>query len=95
MAVTVRVDVPAAAPEPTVMRRILVPVPGEAILAGARVALTPLGSPLTDNVIPGENPLPAVVVTVIETDPPLATLALAAFVARVKLGDWVMVKGMI
>jgi len=49
---------------------VLLPLPGAAMLVGARLAVTPLGSPLTDRAMAELNPLPLVVVKVIFPDPP-------------------------
>ena len=47
-AAKVNVDSPAAAAELTARVNLLLPVPGAAMLAGARLAVTPLGTPLKD-----------------------------------------------
>jgi hypothetical protein len=86
VAVTVRVQVRAVVPEATASVKVLVPLPGDAMLVGAKLAVTPVGSPLTDKAIADWNPFPAVVVTVTGVEPPCPTLALEALVVSVKLG---------
>lgn len=82
--VTVETLPTALAPAVSVMA--LAPVPGEAMLAGANVAVTPAGSPLADNAIAERYPLIVAVETVIVTGVPAATVALAALGVTVKLG---------
>jgi len=84
-AARVRVETPAVAVEPTDNVRVLLPLPGAAILAWLKFAVTPLGSPLTDNATVELNPAPAVVVNVMGTEPPGGTLALGALDVSVKL----------
>ena len=66
---------------------VLFPLPGAVILAGEKVAVTPLGRPLTEKVIAELNPLTTVVANANEADPPGATLALAGLMVMVKLRD--------
>jgi hypothetical protein len=47
---TVRVNEPGVAFEAAVSVKVLVPLPGLAMLAGLKAAVTPLGKPLTDKV---------------------------------------------
>jgi hypothetical protein len=75
VAVTVRIEVPAAAVEAAANVKVLLPLPGEVILVGAKVAVTPVGSPLMDNVTAALNPFTRAVVNVMGIDPPGATLA--------------------
>jgi hypothetical protein len=56
------------------------------MLVGERVAVTPLGTPLTERYTIELNPVPAVVVKVTGAEPPRATLALAELAVRVRLG---------
>jgi hypothetical protein len=51
-----------------------------------KLAVTPVGTPLTEKYTVELNPVPAVVVSVIGTDPAGARLTLAALDVRVKLG---------
>ena len=55
------------------------------MLAGAKVAVTPLGSPAIDNAMAELNPVPAPVVKVTGIDPPRATLRLEALSDSPKL----------
>ena len=91
-AITVRVEVPAAAVEAADSVKMLLPLPGAAMLVGAKLAVTPIGDPLTDNVIAELNPGPFAVVKVIVPDPPGAILALVAFGDSVKLGKTVRLR---
>lgn len=49
LADTVRVTEPKAAVEVDEIVKVLVPLPGETIVAGAKLAVTPVGKPLNDN----------------------------------------------
>jgi hypothetical protein len=89
VAVTVKVEVPGAAVEAADSVKVLVPLPGAAKLVGAKVAVTPLGTPLIDNVMAELNPVPLVVVKVIGIDPPGATLGVVALAVSVKLAKTV------
>ena len=62
------------------------PLPGDAVLAGAKLAVTPFGIPLTVNPTAAANPFAAAVVTVIGINPPRATTAFVPPSASVKLG---------
>jgi hypothetical protein len=78
---------------------VLVPLPGAAMPAGERIAVTPLGAPLTDNVICDWNPYNAAVFKVKLAHVPGDTLALVALAVSEKVGggktvrltDWVLV----
>jgi hypothetical protein len=54
--VTLKLNVPTVVPEATDNFRMLLPLPGGAMLVGAKLAVTPLGSPLTDNSTAELNP---------------------------------------
>lgn len=58
--------------------KVLLPLPGAGMLVFVKLAVTPLGSPLIDKYTIELKPVPAVVVTVVGTAPPSATLALVA-----------------
>jgi len=73
-------------PETAASVNVLVPLPGAGMLGDARLAVTPLGSPLADNTTGDWNPFNAVVESLIAVEPPGVTVALAAFNASVKLG---------
>ena len=73
-------------PEAAAKVNVAAPLPGEAMLEGARLAVTPLGSPLADNTTGDWNPFNTVVESLIAVEPPGVTVALAAFNASVKLG---------
>ena len=84
-AVTVSVKVPAPAVEPAARVKVLVPAPGAAILIGAKVAVTPVGTPLMENATAELNAFTFAVVKVMGADPPDATVALVALDESVKL----------
>jgi hypothetical protein len=86
VAVTVRLKEPAAVPEAAFNVSVLVPLPGDAMLAGAKLAVTPFGSPLTDSNTCDWNPYSAAVVSLIVADAPEDTVALVAFGVSEKLG---------
>ena len=77
---------PAAVPEATDSVNLLFPLPGGAMLAGAKLAVTPWGSPLMDNATAELNPFNPAVVMVIDVELPGATLAVVALALSVKLG---------
>ena len=62
------------------------------MLAGSKFAVTPFGSPLTDNATCDWNPFSAAVDTTIDVAPPRATVALVALGVSVKLGGGTTVK---
>ena len=84
-----------AVPTATDNVKVLLPLPGAAMLVGAKVAVSPFGSPLTHNAMAELNPFRPVVVRVILVDPPAEMLALAALEDREKLGGGVTVKLMV
>jgi len=73
-------------PEAAASVNVLVPLPGAGMLEGAKLAVTPLGSPLADNTTGDWNPFNTVVDSLIAVRPPSATVVLVAFETRVKLG---------
>lgn len=85
-AVMVSVGFPVEADNAAARVRVLEPLPGEAMLVGANVPVTPDGSPLTDNATTELNPFPPAVVIVIGVEEPATTLALLELAERVKLG---------
>ena len=62
------------------------PFPGEAMLVDANVAVTPVGSPLTDRLTLDLKPLAPLVLTETGVEPPGATLTLVAPRDSVKSG---------
>jgi hypothetical protein len=82
----VSVETPASALEDALIVNVLVPLPGEAIVAGTRVAVTPFGCPLTESEIADLNPPSAAADTVIAVELPAVTDALAALSVSVKFG---------
>jgi hypothetical protein len=86
VAVTVNVEVATAAAEVAVNFNVQLPLPGAAMLLGAKLAETPFCSPLTERPIAALNPFAPAVVKVIEADPPRARLAPVAPGDNVKLG---------
>lgn len=85
-AVTVRVEVAAAAVDATFSVNVLLPLPGVAILAGAKLPVTPFGSPLTDSVTADLKPLTPAVDTVTGIDPPRATITFVPPSVSVNVG---------
>jgi len=85
-AVMVRVELPIEADVVAARVKVLEPLPGEAILVGAKVPVTPDGRPLTDNATAELNPFPPAVVIVIGVEEPAAKLALLALAESVRLG---------
>ena len=65
---------------------LLLPLPGAAMPVGARLAVTPFGSPLSESATADLNPVSAAVDTVIGMLPPAVTFAFEAPSVRVKLG---------
>lgn len=86
VAVTVSVEVFTAAVDATFRVRVLLPFPGEAMLVGAKLAVTPAGSPLTESASAALNPLTAAPVTMMGVDPPRATVTLAPLSPSVNIG---------
>jgi len=78
--------------EPAASDRVLLPLPGAAIVAGAKLAETPVGAPLTDIVMVELKPVPLVVVKIIGIDPPGAMLALVAVGVSVKVARTVRLR---
>jgi hypothetical protein len=66
--------------------KVLLPLPGAAMLGGTKLAVTPLGSPLTDNATADWNPFSPAVDSLIGVVLPDTTVALAALGVNVKLG---------
>ena len=61
---------PAAAVAAAERVRTLLPLPGDAMTAGAKVAVTPLGVPVSDSATAELNPLAPLVVSDTGIDPP-------------------------
>jgi len=59
LAVIVRLYVPAVVPVAALSVSALLPVPGEAMLAGENVPVTPAGRPLTESATAERNPFKA------------------------------------
>ena len=89
---TVKVETPGATVEPANRVMVPCPLPGAAMLEGAKVAVTPDGSPITESAMAQLNPVPAVVVRVMGIDPPRATLRLEALSDSVKLARTVRLR---
>ena len=66
--------------------RVLLPVPGVAILAGVKFAVTPVGNPPTDKATADWNPFAPAVEILIVVVLPGRTVAVVAAVVSVKLG---------
>ena len=86
VAVMVGVELLEDALAAAVRVKVVLPLPGEAMLVGAKVAVTPDGSPLMDNATAELKPFATVVVIVTGVEPPGATLPLVALDESVKLG---------
>jgi hypothetical protein len=71
--------------EPATSDKVLLPAPGEAMLTGENVAVTPAGSPLMDRATAALNAFTFAVVKVMDVDPPGARLAVIAPDDSVKL----------
>jgi hypothetical protein len=82
--VTARTDVPAAAPEATETVNVLLPLPAE-MVADEKLAVTPVGSPLTDNATAELNPFKLATVRTKDVELPTFTLAPMGFGISVKL----------
>lgn len=65
---------------------VLVPLPGAAMLAGEKDAVTPAGSVPTDKVTAELKPFTRPAVSVTEPEPPTVALGFSVFAAIVKLG---------
>ncbi len=85
-AVTVSAYAPATFPATAVKVSVLLPVPGDAMLAGENFAVTPVGRPVTDSVIADLNQLITAVLYVIAVELPAVTVALVALAVNEKLG---------
>jgi hypothetical protein len=85
-AVRVKVEFPGEALAVDVRFKVLLPLPGEAMLVGEKVAVTPEGSPLIDKATTELNPFAPAVVKAIVVEAPGAMLALVALVESVKPG---------
>jgi hypothetical protein len=77
---------PAAAPEAAASVNVLLPLPGAAMLAGVKLAVTPVGSPLTDHATADWNPFSAAVDSLIGVEPPTTTVALVVLGVSMKPG---------
>jgi hypothetical protein len=55
------------------------------MLVGAKLAVTPLGSPLIEKAMTEVNPVPATAVNLTDADAPRATLAMARLDESVKV----------
>jgi len=82
--VTARTDVPAAAPEGTDTVKVLMLLPA-GMLAGEKLAVTPVGSPLTDRATAELNPFKLETVRMNDVELPILTLAPMGFGISVKL----------
>ena len=65
---------------------MLLPLPGEAMLEGAKLTVNPFGSPLRDKATADWNPFDTVLESLVTVEPPRATVVLVAFNASAKLG---------
>ena len=90
-ALTVTLQFPGAATALAVKVSTELPLPGAAMLGWLNPAVTPAGSPVALRLTAELNPAPPAVVAVIVTDPPGATLALAAPAERANEGGGVTV----
>ena len=81
-------EVPAAAVDPAESVNVLLPAPGATMLVGAKLAVTPAGTPETVNATAELNPLTRAVVKTMGIVPPGARLALVALGVNVIPGAW-------
>lgn len=86
VAVTVRLAPARVAEEDADKVRVVVPPPGAEMLVGAKLAVTPLDSPLTEKATEALKPFTRAVVKVMCPEAPRATLMLVAAGVSVKLG---------
>jgi hypothetical protein len=91
-------EVPTLALDAAFTVKVLLPLPGDAIVTGANVPVTFFGNPLTENATLDANPLLLNVDTVSGNDPPRDSTALVPLTASVNVGpmtvsptDWVFV----
>jgi len=80
------VDVPLNVLAATVSVRVLPPFPGDAMLKGVNVAVTPFGNRLTDSAMADLNPFIAIAFNPIAVELPEVTVALAEFAVSAKVG---------
>ena len=85
-ALTVTVEVALAVVDAALSVSVLLPVPGDAIEAGEKVAVTPFGNPLMENRIDAPKPLVPTAYTEIGSEPPRGTVTLVPPRERLKLG---------
>ena len=85
VAVTVSVKVPAGTVEPATSDIVLLPAPGEAMLVGENVAVTPAGTPVIERATGALNPFTLAVVKVMDADPPGTRVVLVALDDSAKL----------
>ena len=86
VAVTVSEAVPTVAVEVADNFKVLLPEPGEAMLAGEKVAVTPFGRPLMDKATADWKPFCAAVVKVTGMEPPVVTKRFVPPGGSVKVG---------
>lgn len=77
---------PATALVAMLSLKLLAPLPGEAMLAGENVAVTPLGSPLIENAMADRNPPSALVARLRGVVLPVDAVSVEASARRLKLG---------
>lgn len=87
MAVTVMVEVPVMAVLPTVNVNVELPLPGAAMDAGLKLAVTPVGRPEAESDTAELKPPLTVVEIVVLPELPWMTERLAGDALSVKLGD--------
>lgn len=80
------VEAPTALVEAAANVRVVLPLPGAAMLVGAKVAVIPLGTPVIENATAELNPFTSPVVRVRCVEAPWATAMLVALGVSVKLG---------
>ena len=90
-AVTVRFEVPTFAAVPRVSVKVLLPLPGAAMLCGLKLGVTPLGTPDTEIANAAVNPPTACVVRVTVAFPAGCSVTVLALAAKVKLGTFTVI----
>lgn len=91
-AVRCSVTVPRVAVEAAESDKMALPAPGEAMLCGEKLPLTPVGSPVTDNHMAELNPFTLAVVKDMDAEPARARLAEVALGVKVNVAGCKIVR---
>lgn len=90
--VMIRLDVPVVAVTDAESVKMLLPLPGAAMAAGAKLADTPAGNAEDEMAIAELNPVPTAVVKLMEAEAPRATIRLGLLSDNVNVGRMVSLK---